>query len=64
MVELGRSKISSRYQVVIPEMAREYLKINDMSKEKECYIYFYGINGEVKIKGAIVETKENVKFLE
>ena len=62
-LKLGRSKISSRYQLVLPEGVRKILKITTPRKDKECYAYFFKKNEEIIIRVAVVEKKEEVSFL-
>jgi len=62
--ELGRSKISSRYQIVLPEGVRRHLNLTGLDPGKDYYAYFYEADGEVRVKVAVVEKKEEVKFLD
>jgi bifunctional DNA-binding transcriptional regulator/antitoxin component of YhaV-PrlF toxin-antitoxin module len=62
--ELGRSKISSRFQIVLPEGVRQHLKLHNLNPNSEYYVYFFKKNGSVNIKIAVVEKKEEVKFFE
>jgi hypothetical protein len=62
--ELGRSKISSRFQIVLPEGVRQNLKLHNLNSNSEYYVYFFKRNGSVNIKIAVVEKKEEVKFFD
>ena len=42
--------ISSKYQVVIPEDVRSLLKIQNIEKDTEGYIYFYKEGEDIKIR--------------
>ena len=62
-MELGRSKISSKYQIVLPEGVRRHLNLTSLNPSMDYYAYFYKVDGKVRVRVAIVEKKEKVKFL-